>query len=51
MPHVAFVPLTGFRLREAELQELGMSLPGLAPRAKAIGQLPALGLLTPRQRI
>ena len=51
MPHVAFVPLTGFRLREAELLELGMSLPGLAPRAKAIGQLPALGLLTPRQRI
>lgn len=25
---------------------LGMSLPGLQPRAKAIGELPALGLLT-----
>ena len=46
MPHVAFVPLTGFRIREQELLALGMSLPGLAPRAKAIGQLPALGLLT-----
>jgi radical SAM superfamily enzyme YgiQ (UPF0313 family) len=46
MPHVTFVPLTGFRLREEELLALGMSLPGLAPRAKAIGQLPALGLLT-----
>jgi radical SAM superfamily enzyme YgiQ (UPF0313 family) len=46
MPHVTFVPLTGFRLHEEELLALGMSLPGLAPRAKAIGQLPALGLLT-----
>lgn len=46
MPHVTFVPLTGFRLREEALLELGMSLPGLAPRTKAIGQLPALGLLT-----
>ena len=44
MPHVAFVPLTGFRIREEKLLELGMTLPGLAPRAKAIGQLPALGL-------
>ena len=46
MPHVTFVPLTGFRLREEALLALGMSLPGLAPRAQAIGQLPALGLLT-----
>ncbi|MDX1948192.1 MAG: cobalamin-dependent protein [Pirellulaceae bacterium] len=46
MPHVIFVPLTGFRIREQELLALGMSLPGLLPRAKAIGQLPALGLLT-----
>jgi radical SAM superfamily enzyme YgiQ (UPF0313 family) len=46
MPHVTFVPLTGFRLREDELLALGMSLPGLATRANAIGQLPALGLLT-----
>jgi radical SAM superfamily enzyme YgiQ (UPF0313 family) len=46
MPHVTFVPLVGFRIREEELLALGMSLPGLAPRARAIGQLPALGLLT-----
>ena len=46
MPHVVFVPFTGFRVREEEMQELGMSLPGLAPRAKAIAELPALGLLT-----
>lgn len=46
MPHVLFVPLVGFRIREEELLALGMSLPGLAPRARAIGQLPALGLLT-----
>jgi radical SAM superfamily enzyme YgiQ (UPF0313 family) len=46
MPHVAFVPLTGFRLREPQMAELGMSLPGLRRRAKAIGELPALGLLT-----
>lgn len=46
MPHVLFVPLTGFRIREEELLALGMSLPGLVPRANAIGQLPALGLLT-----
>jgi radical SAM superfamily enzyme YgiQ (UPF0313 family) len=46
MPHVAFVPLSGFRVREEELLALGMSLPGLKPRAKALGELPALGLLT-----
>lgn len=46
MPHVAFVPFSGFRIREAELLELGMTLPGLTARAKAIGELPALGLLT-----
>jgi len=46
MPHVALVAFTGFRIREEAMRELGMSLPGLAPRAKAIAQLPALGLLT-----
>jgi len=46
MPHVAFVPFTGFRIREAEMLELGMTLPGLRQRAHAISQLPALGLLT-----
>lgn len=46
MPHVTFVPFTGFRLREESLLELGMTLPGLRERAAAVGQLPALGLLT-----
>jgi radical SAM superfamily enzyme YgiQ (UPF0313 family) len=46
MPHVAFVPFTGFRIREQEMLALGMSLPSLHQRAAAIGQLPALGLLT-----
>ena len=46
MPHVALVPFTGFRIREREMLELGMGLPGLHARARAIGQLPALGLLT-----
>src|SRR5262245_44230468 len=46
MPHVALVPLTGFRVREEELRALGMTAPGLRQRAAAIGQLPALGLLT-----
>ena len=46
MSHVALVPLTGFRLREPQMAELGMSLPGLRRRAKALGELPALGLLT-----
>jgi len=46
VPHVAFVPFTGFRVREREMLDLGMSLPGLIPRADAIGGLPALGVLT-----
>jgi radical SAM superfamily enzyme YgiQ (UPF0313 family) len=46
MPHVVLVPLVGFRIREQELLALGMSLPGLGPRARAVGQLPALGLVT-----
>lgn len=46
MPHVVFVPLSGMRVREEELLALGMALPGLQPRARAVGQLPALGTLT-----
>jgi len=46
MPHVAFVPLGGFRVREPEMLELGMSLPGLRQRAGALAELPSLGLLT-----
>jgi radical SAM superfamily enzyme YgiQ (UPF0313 family) len=46
MPHVTFVPMTGFRVREQQMRELGMSLPGLRSRASAIAELPALGVLT-----
>lgn len=46
MPHVSFVPMTGFRVREPEMLALGMSLPGLLSRARAIAELPALGVLT-----
>ena len=46
MPHVTFVPMTGFRVREPEMLELGMRLPGLQRRAQAIAELPALGVLT-----
>ena len=46
MPHVVLVPLTGFRVKEDAMRELGMTLPGFQPRAEAVQALPALGLLT-----
>ncbi|MCI0365835.1 MAG: B12-binding domain-containing radical SAM protein [Phycisphaerales bacterium] len=44
--HVALVAFVGLRIGEERMLELGMRLPGLAVRANAISQLPALGLLT-----
>lgn len=38
--------MSGLRVREREMLELGMSLPALASRAAAIASLPPLGLLT-----
>lgn len=46
MPHVALIAFSGLRVREAELAEFGMKLPGLAARAGTLAQLPSLGLLT-----
>jgi radical SAM superfamily enzyme YgiQ (UPF0313 family) len=46
MPHVTLVALNGTRVREERLRELGMTLPGLHGRGRAIAELPALGLLT-----
>lgn len=46
MPHVVFLPLTGFRVKEDEMLRLGMSLPGFRQRSQAVAELPALGLLT-----
>lgn len=38
--------MSGFRAREHDMLQLGMTLPALARRAHAIGALPSLGLLT-----
>lgn len=46
MSHVALIPLTGLRVRDEAMLELGMTLPGLRQRAGAIRELPSLGLLT-----
>ncbi len=46
MPHVAFVPLVGARVRHERVRALGMTLPDLRRRGAAIEALPALGLLT-----
>ncbi len=46
MPHAALVALSGFRVREEKLAEVGATLPGLRQRVTAIGALPPLGLLT-----
>ena len=45
MPHVA-VPFVGFRIRNEALRAAAPTLPGLRPRASALAELPALGLLT-----
>src|SRR5437763_14752393 len=44
--HVSFVSFIGLRVREQELLALGISLPGLGKRRRAVAELPALGLLT-----
>ena len=46
MSHVALVAFGGFRIREERMLELGMRLPGLRRRGKALAELPSLGLLT-----
>jgi radical SAM superfamily enzyme YgiQ (UPF0313 family) len=46
MPHVALVSFSGARVREREMLELGMTLPGLHDRLVAVTSLPPLGLLT-----
>ncbi len=46
MPHLCLAPLAGFRVREPQMLELGMTLPGFQQRAGAVAALPALGLLT-----
>ncbi len=43
---IGFVALTGLRVWDAALLELGMNYPALASRAGDIAALPSLGLLT-----
>jgi radical SAM superfamily enzyme YgiQ (UPF0313 family) len=43
---IAMVALSGVRVRSAELQALGVTLPGFVERGRVIASLPSLGLLT-----
>ena len=43
---IAFVAMSGIRVCDAELLELGLTLPGFVERSKQIASLPSLGLLT-----
>ncbi len=44
--HIAFVAMSGIRVCDEALLELGLTLPGFVERSKAIASLPSLGLLT-----
>jgi radical SAM superfamily enzyme YgiQ (UPF0313 family) len=44
--HIAFVAMSGVRVCDEELLELGLTLPGFVERSRAIASLPSLGLLT-----
>jgi radical SAM superfamily enzyme YgiQ (UPF0313 family) len=43
---IAFIAMSGIRACDAELLQLGLTLPGFVERSKAIASLPSLGLLT-----
>lgn len=43
---LGYISLSGVRIRNQELMDLGLSLPGFMERAKTISSLPNLGLLT-----
>lgn len=43
---IGFIAMSGLRLCNAELLELGLTFPGVADRKRAIEALPSLGLLT-----
>jgi radical SAM superfamily enzyme YgiQ (UPF0313 family) len=43
---IALIAMSGVRAYNAELTELGLSLPGFVERGKTIASLPSLGLLT-----
>lgn len=43
---IGFLALSGVRVADAELLQLGVNLPGFVERSKVIASLPSLGLLT-----
>src|SRR5512137_2108019 len=43
---IGFIALSGVRAHNAELTELGLTLPGFVDRNRIIASLPSLGLLT-----
>ncbi len=43
---MGFIAMSGVRVQDAQLMELGLTLPGFVERSKVIASLPSLGLLT-----
>ena len=43
---IGLIAMSGVRVRNKELAELGVTLPGFVNRGKVIASLPSLGLLT-----
>lgn len=43
---IGFIAMSGVRVQDAELMELGLTLPGFVERSEVIASLPSLGLLT-----
>ncbi len=43
---LGFIAMSGVRVQDAQLMELGLTLPGFVERSKVIASLPSLGLLT-----
>jgi radical SAM superfamily enzyme YgiQ (UPF0313 family) len=46
MKRIGFIAMSGVRAHNAELTQLGLTLPGFVERNKQIASLPSLGLLT-----
>ncbi len=46
MPKVVFIAISGVRIVNPKLVELGVTLPGFVERAEVIASMPSLGLLT-----
>lgn len=44
--NIGMIAMSGVRACDAELLELGLTLPGFVERSKTIASLPSLGLLT-----